>query len=333
MPVKPVITKSKAPVCGKAHAWCFTINNPKDEDDPNKWEGVRFAKWSLEKAPTTGTLHWQGYVEFEKQKRLAGVRKVCQCHWEMRMGTQEEAMNYTCKPESHVDGPWEIGTPSKGQGNRSDLDKMCEMVKEGRSMREVALSNMPQYVVHNRGLATLCQTIGVRYNHDDVRGVWYWGGPGTGKSRKAREEHPEAYLKPQNKWFDNYQGEEAILLDDLDKLGGDKLGHHLKIWADRYACTGEVKGSQVNLKHKVFVITSNYHPDEMWPDDEQMLEAIKRRFKITHFPNTPFNKKKDTVANQIKESQSYTKCPFGCPDTDACMCVQSGRAERQLSGV
>ncbi|AGA18438.1 hypothetical protein [uncultured marine virus] len=333
MPVKPVITKSKAPTCGKANAWMFTIHNPTSEHDPTQWEGVRYVTWQLEKCPTTGTPHYQGYVEFEKQKRLAGVRKVCQCHWEMRMASQQEAIKYCNKEATREDGPWESGTPAKGQGNRSDLDKMCELVQAGTNMREVALSNMPMFVVHNRGLAILAQTIGVKYNHDDVRGVWYWGGPGTGKSRKAREEYPDAYLKSQNKWFDGYIDQDAIILDDLDKLGGDKLGHHLKIWADRYACNGEVKGSQVNLKHKVFVITSNYHPDELWPDDEQMLEAIKRRFKITHFPNTPFNKKKDTVANQIKESQSYTQCPFGCPDTDACMCVQSGRAERQLSGV
>jgi hypothetical protein len=165
-----------------------------------------------------------------------------------------------------------------------------------------------------------------KYNHDDVRGVWYWGGPGTGKSRKAREEYPEAYLKAQNKWFDGYAGEKEIILDDLDKLGGDKLGHYLKIWADRYACTAEVKGSTVNLQHRVIVITSNYHPDTMWPDDEEMLLAIKRRFKITKFANLPTNKKRKRSDSDGMD----TECPFGCPDTDACMCVQSGRVERQL---
>ena len=30
----------------------------------------------------------------------------------------------------------------------------------------------------------------------------------------------------------------------------------------------------------MFVITSNYQPDDMWPDDEEMLNAIKRRFKV-----------------------------------------------------
>lgn len=43
-------------------------------------------------------------------------------------------------------------------------------------------------------------------------------------------------------------------MDDLDET---YLGHYLKIWADRYKCSGEVKGAILPLAHKVFIVTSN----------------------------------------------------------------------------
>jgi hypothetical protein len=95
----------------------------------------------------------------------------------------------------------------------------------------------------------------------------------------ARELYPGAYLKAQNKWWDGYTGQEAVILDDLDS---NVLGHYLKIWADRYACTGETKGGQVALRHKVIVITSNYRPEDLFTDRE-ICEAISRRFKLKGF--------------------------------------------------
>lgn len=120
------------------------------------------------------------------------------------------------------------------------------------------------------------------YDHDDVRGIWYYGPPGTGKSRKAREENPDAYIKAQNKWFDGYEGQETIILDDFDRNGAC-LGHYLKIWADRYRCSGEVKGGQIKLRHKKFIITSNYSINEIFSDDSVLCDAIKRRFNVLHF--------------------------------------------------
>jgi len=77
-----------------------------------------------------------------------------------------------------------------------------------------------------------------------------------------------------------YINQKYVILDDFDK-GGACLGHHLKIWTDRYACTGETKGGQIPLNYDKFIITSNYTPEQIWPEDPILVKAIRRRFKVT----------------------------------------------------
>jgi len=101
------------------------------------------------------------------------------------------------------------------------------------------------------------------YEHPEVRGEWHYGVAGAGKSHTVRTRYPDAYIKSQNKWFDGYQGEEVIILEDLDT---STLSHYLKIWADKWSCKGEAKGYTVKLQHKKFVVTSNYSIAELFKD-------------------------------------------------------------------
>jgi len=52
---------------------------------------------------------------------------------------------------------------------------------------------------------------------------------------------------------------------------------------DRFPCSGEVKGSTVPLRHDTFVITSNLSIDELFTNDQMMIEPIRRRCRIYHF--------------------------------------------------
>lgn len=258
--------------------WCFTINNytQADETAVQGWNCC-YLVYGRE-IGDSGTPHLQGFVTFGgKAKRLSAVKKLhATAHWEVTKGSSQQAAEY-CKKDGDV---YEKGT-TPFQGKRSDLEEACNMIKDGKRLREVADELPTTYVKFSRGLKDLALTLTDSYEHDDTRGIWIWGPPGVGKSRYARREWPDSYPKAQNKWFDGYDGEEAILLDDLDRMG-TCLSHLLKIWTDRYACTGETKGGTVHLKHKVFIVTSNYSIKDLWPDDVELQKAIRRRFKVIH---------------------------------------------------
>ncbi len=53
----------------------------------------------------------------------------------------------------------------------------------------------------------------------------------------------------------------------MDDVDSHMVGHNLKLWTDRYKVRGEIKGSQVALKHKLFIITSNYTIEECFERD------------------------------------------------------------------
>lgn len=121
---------------------------------------------------------------------------------------------------------------------------------------------------------------------------WIVGSTGIGKSRYVRTNFPgKFYEKPQNKWWDGYTGQEIVLLDDFD-LRGEGLGHHLKIWADCYSFTAEIKGGTVRPFLTHFIITSQYTPQQIWCQgtdqskwDTELVKAIERRFKLKTIEN------------------------------------------------
>lgn len=110
--------------------------------------------------------------------------------------------------------------------------------------------------------------------------LWLWGESGSGKTRYATTTYPDHYKKLANKWWDGYVDQKVVILDDLPKKTAEALNYHLKLWADPWNNNpGEVKGGMAMAKYDVFIVTSNYHPTQIWEEPEE-LEPILRRFEV-----------------------------------------------------
>lgn len=59
-------------------------------------------------------------------------------------------------------------------------------------------------------------------------------------------------------------------------------GQHLKQWADHYPFKAAQKGSQLLIRPKRIVITSNYSIEECYPEVQDSA-PLKRRFKCHHY--------------------------------------------------
>lgn len=111
----------------------------------------------------------------------------------------------------------------------------------------------------------------------------YYGKSGTGKTHDAIEWLGDGYYDklPTTKFWDGYQGQDAVLIDEF--RGEIGVSHLLK-WCDKYKCSVEVKGGGVPLQATKFVLTSNKHPKDWWPElDGETYAAFSRRVTITNY--------------------------------------------------
>lgn len=228
-----------------------------------------------------GTLHIQLFVSFAKKVRLNTVKAtIGNGHWEP--SRSDHAEQYVWKEETRVpDTQFELGQKAFQRNNPTDWARIKDLAKSNKI--DQLLEEEPEITI--RHYRTLKQ-IGVDHLQcpgalPGPCGKWVYGPPGVGKSFWVRQQWgSDLYIKAQNKWWDGYKGQKFVLLDDFDCKA---LGHYLKIWTDAYAFTAETKGGTIQIRPDVFIITSNYKPEEIF-DDPILAEAVSRRCQRIFIP-------------------------------------------------
>lgn len=269
---------------------CFTTygSTYEEVEDSLKLLKPTWYAYQWEKCPTTGKHHIQGTFggglwRFPKLKKsLPANSHIEDCK------APRKSFDYCQKEETRLDGtePVVHGCPPAQKNVKGDVAARNRYLLENGAEAAVADGSLPlsQYTKVRAAIKLYKAVTNKPESLAELSNEWYYGPPGTGKSRKVRCDHPDVYDKPLNKWWDAYEDQEVVVLDDFG-ISQSVLGDHVKRWADHYPFTAEVKGSATTIRPRKIIVTSNYTPEQIWPEDEQMQQAVRRRFKFTKFEN------------------------------------------------
>jgi len=235
--------------------------------------GLRYAAYGVERAPTTGRIHHQGWIYFQERVSMKQAARRLGCTVKKMKGTDDDNMSYCSK-----DGPLkEFGT-KPAQGRRVDLEEYLNLVRNGEAeekLSEVAPAMWAQYGRRGEYLRKLLQP--KRKWVTDVR-VW-WGPAGVGKTRAAIAWLGEDYddISVHGEFVVGYHNQDAVLLDDFEP-GAIARGLFLRMM-DRYQLTVNVKNSEQTWNPRKVAITSNHDPKHWYAE----AAAVMRRLaQVTH---------------------------------------------------
>lgn len=239
-------------------------------------ENVCYYVIGKETCPTTGRKHLQGFIQLIRPRVMKSLQKIIgdpDCHVEEMRGTATEASTY-CKKE-HLLSEW---GNLRTQGERTDFDEIKKKVLEnGRMPAEIIDMNLQQI----RHAEKLLQYSNAKRSWKTIV-YWFWGKTGSGKTKAAWEEDPNAWVAMSNlNYWEGYNGEETVIFDDFR---GDYCKFHelLKIF-DRYPYRVNVKFGSRQLLAKKIIVTCPYPPDEVYENREDINQLMRRIDKIVKF--------------------------------------------------
>ncbi|EZG55345.1 putative replication associated protein [Gregarina niphandrodes] len=152
--------------------------------------------------PTTGRLHYQGFLYFPNPRSFDQVRR------EMGGLTHVEvcrdittSIKYCTKEETRVGTPCEDG-------------RKPECAREKGWWQKISIAALweeePEWMLKHHSAVTAYhkQFKKVTFARPTSQVIVLWGPPGTGKSHTARSICDNYYIKPTGQWWDGYFGQD-----------------------------------------------------------------------------------------------------------------------------
>jgi len=296
----------------------FTVNLAPGADwQPEDMQSVRtrlnpvYFVAGKETAPSTGQKHWQGFFVLGKKMLGNKIDKLFRTkfplpisvHFESARGTNKQASDYCKKTDEEAYEDGELPPEADRTGN---VGALMQLIKNGASDVELAEQDPQTWAQYRKGLAEYRSLTAPK--RDWVTNVIIiYGKTGTGKTREAMKLSPDSVFYSRG-FINGYFGQEVVLFDDFQ---WDTMP--IQVWlrlCDRYPCTMEIKGGQVNWAPRTVIFTSNEHPDEWWPKASEMhREAFQRRITETIALSEKFDSENKSLLTSYFRKASAASAP------------------------
>ncbi len=318
---------------GKSRFFCFTGNDPVLIADGDA--GVFYPEFSMavgphlgavrhgisgiifqmERAPTSGMLHLQGYFETPGLTTFDTLHNY-ECfrdrdYWITAAdGSAAKNIVYCTKPD---DLPEELGLRfsfrwgelvGAGQGRRTDILAVKRQIDQGVSELEIwrAEETFQPMLKYHKGFDRyrILVTVG---NCIQRRVIVYWGPTGTGKSHSAKQRFPTAYRVPHPKgsgtYWDGYTGQSAVIVEEMS---GARFSHNflLDLCGDTPLHV-PIHGGLVPFTSTYIVFTADRHPghwySKLYAEHPHLWAMFERRIEEVHHRTVRYVGPEVTVRN------------------------------------
>jgi len=254
----------------RARGWTITLNNYTDSDLFAIKSLFKLGSYAIcgKEVGEEGTPHLQAYVRLRDAVELKTMKKhLPRAHLEIAKSGDRTNRDYCMKGGDF----FETGLLSE-QGKRNDILEVAQKIKNNETTLEEIMFDYPiVYMKYSRSIEKMCNAV-LKPRSSPPVVSWRWGLAGTGKSRYCIEKHPSHYIKDNSLWWDGYQQDEAVIIDDFD----NKIPFRVLLRIlDRYKYPCQIKGGYTQLNSPFIYITCEYPPEHYWSGNE--LEQITRR--------------------------------------------------------
>jgi len=267
---------------------CFTWNNyPLDAEDQLRCFAERKSIVYMvvgREQGESGTPHLQGYMHLKHPITFSALKRLLpSLHFERARGSGSDNLTYCSKDGDFFElGEMPADRVSAGQATAETWRSILSAAESGNW--KWIKREYPRIWISFRERLISMRVPRTSVIDGDTENEWWVGPTGSGKSRLGWDKYGTiCYQKMLNKWWDGYDAQDVVIIEEWSPKN-EVTASALKIWADRYPFTAQIKGGVLQkIRPKKIIVISNYRLVDCFPDSRD-CEPIMRRFRERVFP-------------------------------------------------